>query len=190
MRWSTLAVLLCTSLAYGQAPQLLVHDKSDAILLEKADISATISGFLARSSITLTFHNQTSEILEGNLIFPLPENATVCSYWLDVDGKLVEAVTVEKPKAQQAFEAEKYRKVDPGLVEKVRGNVFRTRVYPIPWHGTRMVRVEYIGELSNYTHGVAYVLPLKWDRTVAEASIKIEVLQSRGDIDSTYFVCG
>src|SRR5258706_3860286 len=182
MRWSSLAALLWTSVSLAQSPQLLVRDggKSNPIELARAEINAVISGCLSKTSITLTFRNHSDQVLEGDLVFPLPENATVSGYALDVGGSLVDAVTVEKARATEAFESEKNRRVDPGLVEKVRENLFRTRIYPIPGRGTRTIRVEYISELTSGDGGaMAYVLPLKWDRPVGEASIRIEAIAAK-----------
>ncbi|CAF1473412.1 unnamed protein product, partial [Rotaria sp. Silwood1] len=69
---------------------------------------------------TITFKNDHNRILEGVLEFTLPEAATIC---LDVDDILVDGVVVEK---------EVRKGVDSGLVEMVKGNTFRTRVYPMP----------------------------------------------------------
>ncbi|CAF1097890.1 unnamed protein product [Rotaria sordida] len=78
---------------------------------------------------TMTFKNEHNRILEGSLEFTLPETATICGFGLDVDG-----VVVEK----------EFRKgFDPGLVEMIKGNVFRTRVYPMPVGGTPIIRIIY-----------------------------------------------
>ncbi len=62
---------------------------------------------------------------------------------LDVDDVIVDGVVVEKEKARLTFEKEVCKGVDPGFVEMVTGNVFRTRVYPIEPGRTRTVRVIY-----------------------------------------------
>lgn len=90
---------------------------------------------------TMIFQNTFQQRLEGALEFTLPENATICGFGLDVDGDIVDGVVVEKQKARLAFENEVRKRVDPGLVEMVTGNIFRTRVYPIEPGKTRTVRV-------------------------------------------------
>ncbi|CAF4278178.1 unnamed protein product [Rotaria sordida] len=87
-----------------------------------------------QAAITMTFKNEHNRILEGSLEFTLPEAATICGFGLDVDGVIVDGVAVEK----------EFRKgIDPGLVEMIKGNVFRTRVYPMPVGGTPIVRIIY-----------------------------------------------
>src|SRR5688572_27148337 len=99
-----------------------------ALPLARLTVEATLAGFLARTTTTMTFRNDHDRPLAGELVFPLPEGATVSGYALDIEGALVEGVIVEQRAARVAFETETRKRVDPGLVELVRGNSFRTRV--------------------------------------------------------------
>ncbi len=54
----------------------------------------------------------------------------MAGYALDIGGRMVDGVGVTKEKARVVLETEMRRRVDPGLVEHVRGNVFRTRIFP------------------------------------------------------------
>src|SRR4051812_35010725 len=49
---------------------------SEPLGLRRLKIEATISGFLARTRVTMTFHNPHPRPLEGELVFPLPAGAT------------------------------------------------------------------------------------------------------------------
>ncbi|CAF4068215.1 unnamed protein product, partial [Adineta steineri] len=86
---------------------------------------------LHQVATTMTFKNTHNRRLEGALEFTLPQTATICGFGLDVDGRIVDGVVVEKEKARVTFEKEVRKGVDPGFVEMVAGNIFRTRVYPI-----------------------------------------------------------
>ncbi|MCF0234975.1 MAG: hypothetical protein HUK22_08385, partial [Thermoguttaceae bacterium] len=114
------------------------------VRLTRCGVSAKIDGAFCRVSIEADFFNSTSQILEGELVFPTPEGVAIAGYALDVDGELREAVAVTKEKARVVFEKEERRRVDPGIVEKTDGNQFRTRVYPLPARGKRTIRVEYV----------------------------------------------
>lgn len=96
----------------------------------------------------MTFHNETNRQLEGELLFPLPEKSTVCGFGLDVEGEIADAVPVEKDVARVVFEQEVRAQKDPGLIEHVSGNLFKTRVYPMPPNGQRTIKVVYVSELS------------------------------------------
>src|SRR5205085_2877631 len=80
--------------AEQRAPVLVAHD-ADAtkpLSIAKADVRVVIDGYLAETTMTLTFRNDASRVLEGELVFPLPEGATVSGYGIDVAGKIVDGV--------------------------------------------------------------------------------------------------
>jgi hypothetical protein len=144
----TLTALVATPAAAqtritGPAPTLQVTDAGPAkeLAITALDVEARIVGHLAETSMTMTFFNPHPRALAGDLTFPLPAGSTVSGYGLDVDGVLVDGVVLDKQKARRVFETEVRKGVDPGLVEKVGGAAFRTRVFPIPARGTRTVKV-------------------------------------------------
>jgi Ca-activated chloride channel homolog len=153
---------------------------AESLAVVKADIEAVIVGFLAETTTTLSFRNPFDRVLEGELVFPLPEGATVAGYALDVRGELVDGVPVDRHEARIAFESELRKGIDPGLVEWVKGNIFRTRVWPIPPRGTRTVRVRYVSELVTPGDGgtsALYALPLRYPQPIPELSLKVEVVK-------------
>lgn len=124
------------------APPLIVAPGAKVpVALRSASVQVETDGGLARTTVLLTLFNPNDRLLEGNLSFPLQPGQQVSGFALDVAGALREAVPVPKPKAQQVFESVERRNVDPGLLEQTAGNQFRLRVYPIPAHGTRQVRL-------------------------------------------------
>ena len=81
---------------------------SSPLFLEKLEISIEISvaGNFVKTTSIMVFRNLHDRVLEGELVFPLPENATVSGFGLDVDGVIVDGVPVEKQKARVVFEEE------------------------------------------------------------------------------------
>jgi Ca-activated chloride channel homolog len=116
--------------------------------LTRMDIRVTVSGLEAETVTTMTFRNPNGRQLAGELEFPLPDDAVLAGYALDIGGRMVDGVLVTKEKARVVLETETRRRVDPGLVEHVRGNVFRTRIFPLPARGERTVRVVTVGSLA------------------------------------------
>ncbi len=143
-------ILSAKRLPAATIPWLLVPDgsKQRSLSLTRADIAVDIAGYLAQTTVTLTFSNDTNRILESELVFPLPEGVTISGYGLDINGAIVDGVPVEKQATRIAFEKEVRKGVDPGLVEQTVGNTFRTRVYPIPAHGSRTLRLRWSHELE------------------------------------------
>ncbi|MBX7134080.1 MAG: hypothetical protein K1X67_15510, partial [Fimbriimonadaceae bacterium] len=106
-------------LPYVEAPR-----GERAIELSGLEIQVKVSGLLAETTQTMRFYNPNDRVLEGTLTFPLPDNAVVCGYALDVDGQLVDGVVVPKQEARRILEAEERKGADPGLLEQVQGNVY------------------------------------------------------------------
>jgi len=168
-----------------QEPAMLVHlpgvPAAKPIFVTEAEVRSTIHGFLAETQMTLTFYNPHGRQLEGDFIFPLPEGATVSGYALDIQGTLVDGVVVEKEKARVTFEQEVRKGVDPGLVEWVKGNNFRTRVFPLPAKGKRTVAVRYVSELDLDAESRAvFRLPLGFYKPLQRFSLRVEVQRPAG----------
>lgn len=164
----------------SQMPVLNVNGKlSTEVYLQSLDIQVDVIGNVASTKFTMVFKNRTSKILEGELLFPMPDGVTVSSYALDINGRMRDAVPVEKAKATQVFEEIEQRRVDPGLLERVEGNNFRTRIYPIPSNGTRTITIGYEQELTIENGMLKYRLPMDYKEAIEKFSLKATVLQSK-----------
>jgi Ca-activated chloride channel family protein len=184
VRFLALLVVLTTvfpaAAQQRQRPTLVIESdgKPESLGLERLAIEVRIYGYVAETSTTMTFANPLSRAAEGDLVFPLPQGATVSGYALDVQGKMVDGVAVGKQRARQVFEAEMRKRVDPGLVEWTAETCFRTRVFPIPAQGRRVVRVQYVSELVDEAGCLAYHLPLDYERPIPAFSLRVEVVKS------------
>jgi len=183
----TLLLLFFLSIAFlvqAQMPVLKVEQteneaQKQAVKLKKLNIDVQITGNIATTVMTMTFYNSSSRILEGELTFPMPEGVSISRYALDINGKMREAVPVEKAKATEVFESIERRRVDPGLLEKVEGNNFRTRIYPLPAKGSRTIIVGYEEELGfNKGDALRYHLPLDYNQAVENFTLKTTVFES------------
>ena len=160
-------------------PALMVQQdgRSTPLGLAKLQTEVRILGAVAETITTMTFANPSARAMEGDLYFPLPEGATISGYALDINGTMVDGVAVEKHEARRVFEQVVRRGVDPGLVQWTQGNNFQTRVFPIPAHGSRTVRVSYVTELVGGKGAPAYHLPLKFKDKIHEFSLRVEVVK-------------
>lgn len=162
-------------------PALIVKDpsgKTKPIELRKVMVDTRIVGYVAETSLTMTFYNPHDRVLEGDLYVPLPQGSTVSGYALDVGGQLVDGVVVTKDKARQVFEKEVRKGVDPGIVEWTQGNNFKTRIFPLPAKGVRTIRLSYVGDVVQTRDGARYQLPLNFRNKVGELSLRVEVVKS------------
>ncbi|GAA4061792.1 hypothetical protein GCM10022389_02850 [Flavobacterium cheonanense] len=145
-----ISLLFFGSWVQAQNPQLNVKGKDSSLVrLSQLKVNVKVVGNIAYTTTEMHFFNGTNRQMEAELLFPLPEGVSVSRYAIDINGKMREAVPVNKNKGKQVFEAIEHRRVDPGLLEKVEGNNFRTRIYPLPPNGKRIVIIGYEQELSS-----------------------------------------
>ncbi|WP_284652462.1 VIT domain-containing protein [Flavobacterium terrisoli] len=151
MKNLTLVLLLCiSSLMQAQNPQLNVKGKDSLLVrMSQMKVNVKVVGNITYTTSEMHFFNGTNRQMEAELLFPLPEGVSVSRYAIDINGKMREAVPVNKNKGKQVFEAIEHRRVDPGLLEKVEGNNFRTRIYPLMPGKERIVIIGYEQELSS-----------------------------------------
>ena len=119
-------------------------DGEKPVVVETQAKIAADNGLFRRVETTIVFTNPNSRVFEGELEFPVPDGATVCGYELEVNGSMVPGVVVPKEEARVAFENEKKKGVDPGIVEHVKGNVWKTRIYPLMPNTPRKAMVAYV----------------------------------------------
>lgn len=155
------------------------YEKSNQVVLQKLNIETKITGGISTNIVTMVFKNNSDRLREGRVTFPLPEGVNASGYALDINGKLRNAVPVEKEKAKEVYETIKKRNIDPGILEKVEGNSFRTTVYPITANGgERTVQITYHYELKKSGNSYQYFLPLNYTAEIPEFNLKTTVFQN------------
>jgi len=163
-----------------EVPSLKIKNEQrvDAAKLVDLKVAVSIFGNIAKTSMTMTFENTTNRDLEGELTFPMPEGVSVSGYALDINGKLRQAVPVDKNKGTEVFESIEIRRVDPGLLEKVEGNNFRSRIYPLPSKGRRTIQISYSENLTPESdQALYYYLPLNYNSIIENVELNINVYQ-------------
>ncbi|WP_417886850.1 VIT domain-containing protein [Zunongwangia sp.] len=155
------------------SPEIKVGNKK--LDLAKLNVDVKIAGNLVTTTFELFFYNPNDEQLEGELSFPLGEGREVSRFALDINGKLREAVIVEKEKARVAFESTVRRRIDPALLEKTQGNNYKARIFPIEPKSYKRVILAYDEELILNKDELFYQLPLEYDVKLKEFNLKISI---------------
>jgi hypothetical protein len=163
---------------FAQSPELTVKgDDAEQVRMSQLIVNVKVAGNIAYTTAEMHFFNSSNRQMEAELIFPLPENVSVSRYAIDINGKMREAVPVNKNKGKQVFEAVEHRRVDPGLLEKVDGNNFRTRIYPLMPNGERIVIIGYEEELSAFDkNNLAYKLVSRYPKKLDKFELNVSVL--------------
>lgn len=199
MRLLRLFVLLCAcgALTPAQAltpipdtrplppPRVWIPPAEDLLPVQLQSVSIRIDsqGPLARTWIELSFHNPNARVLEGEFVFPLADGQTVSGYALEVEGAMREGVVVPKQTARVAFEEISRQQIDPGLAELTQGNVFRTRLYPIPARGNKRVALGFEQLMPLREGQYRYLLPLSFDAPVER--FEVQALAHTGELRPT-----
>ena len=171
-------ILFLGTKSFAQSPELTVKgEEAEKVRMNKLIVNVKVVGNIAYTTAEMHFFNSGTRQMEAELIFPLPENVSVSRYAIDINGKMREAVPVNKNKGKQVFEAIEHRRVDPGLLEKVDGNNFRTRIYPLMPNGERTVIIGYEEELSAFDKdNLAYQLVSRYPKKLDNFELNVSVL--------------
>ncbi|HEX4419839.1 MAG TPA: FecR domain-containing protein [Kofleriaceae bacterium] len=141
------------------------RDRDWNLALARHDVVVRVVGPIARTEITETFRNDSAATLEGVYQFPLPPDAQIDSLALDSPGApdgFIAGAFVDKErgakiwrgvidKATPKLAAHPSQEIiwvegrwrDPALLDWKRGGRFELRVYPIPAHGARTIKLAY-----------------------------------------------
>lgn len=141
-----------------------------ALGLDRFALDVRLRGGVAETTVTATFANPLSEVLEGDFRFQLPTGAVVTGYALDIGGKLVDGVLVDRPRAHAVYADRVRAGVDPGVAEVRRDGLFETHIFPIPPGGVRTIRLRFVTLVG----ASGYALPLALDAPAQGWTISVE----------------
>lgn len=146
-----------------------------ALGIQRMDMSVDVVGHIATTTVDMVVKNTTDRVLDGEYIYSMQDGHMVSRFALDINGRLREGVVVDKAKGREAYESTIRQKIDPALLEWTRGNAFRTRVYPIPAHGTRHLVISYEQELLRGSTGLSYQSPFAFAGKIDSFSFHVDV---------------
>jgi len=152
-------------------------------------VQVAIDKGIAVTHIDQVFSNESGQELEGDYIFPLPEEAAISQFVMWVGGKKLEAQVLDANEARSIYEEIVRERRDPALLEYIGRNAFRARIYPIAAHSDIRVEIEYSESLVRDGGLVRYVYPLNTERfsskPLEEVSVSV-VISSAAGIKTVY----
>ncbi|MCY3017851.1 MAG: VIT and VWA domain-containing protein, partial [Planctomycetota bacterium] len=147
--------------------RLLLKDSlgRDMRTLEVQELRVTTTilgtpGGVALTEIEQTFFNPAEQQAEGTFYFPVPAGASLARLAMWVGETLVEGELVERVRARHVYEEIVRRMQDPALMEWQEGNIFKTRIFPIPAKGAKRILIAYTQTLPAQDGERCYVYPL------------------------------
>ncbi|HET7608417.1 MAG TPA: FecR domain-containing protein, partial [Gammaproteobacteria bacterium] len=178
------------------------RDKDWKLALANHEVKVRISGPVARTEITETFRNDSDTTLEGVYQFPLPPDAQIDSLALDVEkepGGFIQGAFVDKERAAKIWRGVIDKATpkhirrdpliqqeivwvpgpwkDPALLDWKRGGRFELRIFPIPKHGTRTIKLAYTQVVTPRGPQREYVYPLphSFDGSTVADKMKVDI---------------
>lgn len=113
----------------------LLNINQELVWLAKQQVTVKPQGDWAEVELYELYENQTPDQQEIFYYFSLPESAVVTGVWLGnsdrLDDRYPFAVS-PRGAAQQVYNQEVQRRVDPALLEQVGPRLYRLRAFPIP----------------------------------------------------------
>lgn len=120
-----------------------------------------ISGQFATTNLDLIYQNESSDKMEAEFIYELPQGAvaTYFAYWAGEE-KVVARI-VEKEEAKKIYETIAYSwNRDPALIEMTGKNTFRARIFPVFPNSDFEVEIHIVQALPSDINGAVYSLPI------------------------------
>lgn len=145
--------------------------ETDPLEVRKLKVRVRVIGSVALTEIEQTFFNPTARRAEGVFYFPVPAGAALCRFAMYVEGNLVEGELVERIKARQVYEKIVRSMQDPALMEWQEGNIFKTRIFPIPANGPKRILISYTQKLAATDNVRTFSYPLM-SKTTQTTDIK------------------
>ncbi|MEP5764352.1 MAG: marine proteobacterial sortase target protein [Halieaceae bacterium] len=113
-----------------------------------ASVHFQLSGLVAHVQLEQTFRNDSADWVEGEYMFPLPDNAAVNRLRLVVGERVIIGEIKEKQAARKIYQAAQRSGRKASLVEQRRPNMFSNKVANIGPGETVTVALSYIQRIS------------------------------------------
>ncbi|GIU27084.1 marine proteobacterial sortase target protein [Shewanella schlegeliana] len=118
----------------------------------KTKVSMQVSGWTNRVSVRHEFKNNSSDWVNGEYLFPLPNEAAVDQLKLHIGDRVIEGQVQPKAKAKAIFEQAKSQGKKASLLEQKRPNIFSAKVANLAPNQMLVVELTY-QETIDYRDG-------------------------------------
>jgi Ca-activated chloride channel family protein len=129
--------------------------------LRQHRVNADIQEQVAVVTVEHEFYNPSSATVEGTFLFPLPQNAQVSRFSMNVDGKEMVGELLTADEARRIYEDIVRKSLDPALLEMADYRTFRARIFPIPPRATRRLTLRYDATLPVDGKTVTFQYPMQ-----------------------------
>jgi len=115
--------------------------------LKHTDVRAQVDGYIASVDVTQQFHNPYDQKIEAVYVFPLPQNAAVNSFVMQIGERKIRGIIREREEAQRIYDAAKSAGHVASLLTQERPNIFTQKVANIEPNKQVDVHIRYFHTL-------------------------------------------
>ncbi|XP_066540422.1 von Willebrand factor A domain-containing protein 5A-like isoform X4 [Hoplias malabaricus] len=140
----------------------LITEGCTQVPLKSVEVEVQVKGFVATVTSTLQYVNEEESPVEATFVFPLPAEAAVCHFSVNVSGQEVVAEVHSKQKAREKYDHALSSGKQAFLLEESdeSPDVFRLAVGSLPPNESATVTLIYVIELTvEADHGLRFCLP-------------------------------
>ena len=116
--------------------------------LKHTDVKVNISGFIARATVTQTFHNPYDESIEAVYVFPLPHTAAIDAMTMKIGDRNIVGVMKRRAEARAIYEQALQQGKTASLLEQERPNIFTQSVGNIKPNAEIHIEISYVDVLA------------------------------------------
>jgi Ca-activated chloride channel family protein len=131
-----------------------------ALPLEHTEVSAEITGYLARAVVEQRFGNPFDDPIEATYVFPLPTGAAVNDFVMEVAGRRIVGVVRPREEAERIYREAREMGYTASLLTQERPNVFTQNVANIEPGGNVTVRIAWFERLAQEEGEYQWVFPM------------------------------
>ena len=116
--------------------------------LKHTDVKVNIAGFIARVTVTQTFHNPYDEKIEAVYVFPLPHTAAIDDMTMTVGDRRIVGLIKRRAEAQTLYQEAIRQGKTASLLEQERPNIFTQSVGNIQPNDEVRIEISYVDVLD------------------------------------------
>ncbi len=143
------------------------HPPFAPLEIQSHHVKVAIRDQVAITEVEQVFRNPGDRRLEGDYFFPIPKDAAVERFTMEIEGREQKAELVDAAEARRIYEDIVRRMRDPALLEYGERGAFRVHVFPIEPRSTKRIRLAYTQVLRRDGGTVEYGYPLDTEKLSA-----------------------
>jgi Ca-activated chloride channel homolog len=137
-----------------------VEGEEVPVPLKHTDVRATVSGYIGSVEVLQQFHNPYNSKIEAVYVFPLPHNAAVNEFIMNIGERRIRGIIRERQEAEQIYQEAKRQGFVASLLTEERANIFTQSVANIEPGKEIDVTIKYFHTLEYADGWYEFVFPM------------------------------